>query len=341
MADTALSDLPEQLTPVETDLMETSDLGSPNVSKKMQFATFRDSSMMAAGEAQVGMAEIATTAETTTGTADNKIITPSKLNAEIERRMPTSWIGGLITSRASVSTVTIAAGGCRDSNDSKDIVLSSALTKSLASNWAVGTGNGGLDTGAEANSTLYAIWLIRRSDTGVVDAVFSTSFSSPTLTAGDLVNYDSERLIGAIYNDSAGDIEDYVQYGNYFRYKGRVQESTGWSLVAQVASLTAITVTACPPQCKAKVAVEFRGTGGLSNAWGFGIFDGDSTETPGTYLGYQHHTEPTNGTYGAAKAWAYTNSSKQVKVAGRGGAGSTVDLNHATVGFEMTTRRWV
>lgn len=65
------------------------------------------------------------------------------------------------------------------------ITLASAITKNTNNSWAVGTGNGSLDTGAIANSTYYG-YLIQRSDTGVVDVLTSLSSTSPTMPA----NYD-------------------------------------------------------------------------------------------------------------------------------------------------------
>lgn len=78
------------------------------------------------------------------------------------------------------------------------MVLASALTKRLDAAWAVGSGNGGLDTGSIADTT-YHVWLIQRSDTGVVDSLFSTSATSPTMPA----NYDRKRRIGSVIRTSA------------------------------------------------------------------------------------------------------------------------------------------
>jgi hypothetical protein len=71
------------------------------------------------------------------------------------------------------------------------MVLAAALTKRLDANWAVGTNQGGLDTGS-ASDTDYYIWLINRSDTDVTDVLFSTSATAPTMPT----NYNYKRLIG-------------------------------------------------------------------------------------------------------------------------------------------------
>lgn len=106
--------------------------------------------------------------------------------------------------------IDIAAGYAADSADIRAIELTSALTKRLDAAWAVGTGNGGLDTGSIANGT-YHVWLIMRSDTGVVDVLFSTSASSPTMPT----NYDYKRRIGSIIR-SGGAILAFVQIEDNF-----------------------------------------------------------------------------------------------------------------------------
>ncbi len=87
--------------------------------------------------------------------------------------------------------IDIAAGVAIDSTGVAVLRLASTLTKRLDAAWAVGTNQGGLDTGAIGNSDYY-IWLIGRADTGVVDALFSLSSTAPTMPA----NYTRKRLIG-------------------------------------------------------------------------------------------------------------------------------------------------
>ena len=106
--------------------------------------------------------------------------------------------------------IDIAAGNAIDSTNAHVMTLASALTKRLDAAWAVGTGNGGLDTGAIANTT-YHICLIKRVDTGVVDAIFSASASAPTLPT----NYTLYRRIGSIIR-AAGSIRAFVQKGDKF-----------------------------------------------------------------------------------------------------------------------------
>lgn len=84
----------------------------------------------------------------------------------------------------------IAAGQCRDATNTHNLLLS-ALTKQSDVAWAVGTNQGGLDTGAVGNNDYY-IWAIKRSDTGVTDVLFSLSSTAPTMPT----NYDFKRLIG-------------------------------------------------------------------------------------------------------------------------------------------------
>lgn len=99
--------------------------------------------------------------------------------------------------------ITVAAGEARDAADTEDMVLASALTKQIDAAWSVGNDQGGLDTGTVAADTTYYVWLIKRTDTGVVDALFSTSGTSPTLPT----NYDKKRQIGRLVTDSSANID--------------------------------------------------------------------------------------------------------------------------------------
>lgn len=112
--------------------------------------------------------------------------------------------------------IDVSSGSARDDANEADIVLSASLTKRLDAAWAAGSGNGGLDTGAIADGT-YHVFMIKRSDTGVEDALFSTSPSAPTMPA----NYTHKRRIGSILRE-AGAIVLFSQYGDVFKRQTQV-----------------------------------------------------------------------------------------------------------------------
>jgi hypothetical protein len=96
--------------------------------------------------------------------------------------------------------------------------LTTALTKQLDVNWVVGTNQGMLDTGAIANGT-YHLFLIERTDTGVVDLLASTSASAPTMPT----SYNKKRRIGSIVRTGAA-IKAFVQDGDYFLWLATVAD---------------------------------------------------------------------------------------------------------------------
>lgn len=133
---------------------------------------------------------------------------------------PRGYIDGLILSNNATDPardIDISPGVARDGGDAANMSLSSMLTKRIDASWAVGTNQGGLDgtesvAGTPDINTWYHIWLIRRSDTGVVDALFSESATAPVMPA----NYDQKRRLGAVLTDGTGDVEKFFQTGDEF-----------------------------------------------------------------------------------------------------------------------------
>ncbi len=168
-----------------------------------------------------------------------------------------NYLAGLTLSTAgSVGTFGIAAGQATDNTNTVTMVLGSAYTKTTAS-WAVGTGNGALDTGAIAANTWYHVFLIYRSDTGVVDVLFSTSPASPTLPA----SYTNFRRIGAMKTDGASHWILFNQQGDNFIWATAIVDSTS------VASSTANTITlaSVPSGVVVEALFRFTFTGGNIN----------------------------------------------------------------------------
>lgn len=96
--------------------------------------------------------------------------------------------------------IDFAAGGAMDVTGAYWLA-GSALTKQLDTAWAVGTNAGLLDTGAIADSDYY-LFVIGRSDTGVVDYLASLSSTAPTMPA----NYDFKRLIGWVKRTAGANV---------------------------------------------------------------------------------------------------------------------------------------
>lgn len=122
--------------------------------------------------------------------------------------------GMTLSNNASDATndIDIASGVCVDSTG-VSLLVGSALTKRLDAAWSAGTDQGGLDTGAIANTT-YHVFAIKKDSDATVDYLFSTSATSPTMPVG----YTYFRRIGSILRESAA-IVGFVQDGDYFRRK--------------------------------------------------------------------------------------------------------------------------
>jgi hypothetical protein len=104
------------------------------------------------------------------------------------------------------------------------------------------SGAGGLDTGSEASSTWYYIYMISDGD-ATHELLLSASPTSPTLPGG----YPYKRLIGAVYNDSSSDLYPFWQDNEIVMWASR-------AIVSATApgSLTALNVTSFFPMLIAK-----------------------------------------------------------------------------------------
>lgn len=71
------------------------------------------------------------------------------------------------------------------------------------------SGANGLDTGSEAGSTWYHIWVIAKKD-GTTAGLLSASATSPTIPSG----YTFKAYIGAVYNGSSENFEYMYQTDN-------------------------------------------------------------------------------------------------------------------------------
>lgn len=145
----------------------------------------------------------------------NIIWTKDNISGIASQLVLNSYLTGLTLSAAGgSSTMTIAAGQATDSTNIAVMTLGASIAKTT-SGWAVGTGNGGLDSGGIANTTWYHFFLITRPDTNVTDILFSTSAVAPTLPT----NYTIFRRIGSGKTDGSAQWIAFIQDGDLFQWK--------------------------------------------------------------------------------------------------------------------------
>lgn len=236
--------------------------------------------------------------------------------------LPAGHIYGLTLSNNgsdATNDIDIAAGSARDASDTVNMVLASALTKRLDAAWAVGTNQGGLDTGAIANTT-YHVWLIKRNDTGVVDVLFSTSASSPTMPS----NYDYKRRIGSIIR-SGGTILAFTQNGDEFLLKVPLLDVNVNTLSTTATSYT-LTV---PAGIQSRAFFSATGNNGSAN-WSLLLTSLDQTDTATTYGGLATLMGVVNN-LSSTSAYIRTNTSAQIRAR----------ANAANQNVQITTMGWI
>ena len=126
-------------------------------------------------------------------------------------------IFGLNVSKASATSLTVAAGTCRDSTNKLDMTLGSAypnlesktVTAPITLDATVNGANG-LDAGSLAASTVYAVYVIADSTAYQNTAgLISTSLTAPTMPTG----YNAWRMVGFAVTDGSSHFLDMFQMG--------------------------------------------------------------------------------------------------------------------------------
>jgi hypothetical protein len=253
-------------------------------------------------------------------TLTNKTLTAPVVNAPQGQLLRGTLHGLSLSNNVSDANndIDIAAGAAgSDGATPALMVLASAITKRLDASWAVGNNNGGLDTGAKGNNTWYYLWLIQRSDTGVVDVLFSTSATAPTMP----VNYDRKRrLPGAVRTDGSGNIRAFNQRGaRRFEFVSRITDVNASNPGAS-AVLRTMTV---PPNMLGIFEVQ------ISAADYLGLTNPAQTDVSiDSSAGF---TLVTSGR-GATQAVVSVNGSSQIR--SRMNNGSAVTLTISTLAFE-------
>lgn len=124
-----------------------------------------------------------------------------------------SYLAGCTLSTAgSSATMSIAACSAADSTNAAMLTLA-AFSKTTSA-WTLGSAGGAMDTGVVANSTWYHWFVIQRTDTGVVDVLFSLSATAPTMPT----NYTLFRRIGSGKTNGSAQWVSFIQDGDLFQW---------------------------------------------------------------------------------------------------------------------------
>lgn len=252
---------------------------------------------------------------------------------------PTPVVVGLTTSTNSITPnddIDIAPGSCW-SEDLTEFMEQgvSPLVKQMDSAWAVGTNQGGLDATPRQADSLYAHWLIKRKDTGVVDAIGSLSFTNPAMPA----NYDTKRLIGA-FATLSGPTRNiaFLQIGDYFRFMGDVvRDISDGAMVSNVFKIGAVSV---PPNCLGHIYGYLANpTSGASTNGSLYIRTNGAADEVGASEEAWVSFENTAGapTRAGAAGFVLVDSSRQIQYAATESDGSAT-VSVRTLGFNMLTR---
>lgn len=204
----------------------------------------------------IGATTFATRAEANAGTLTTKAVPPAYLY------FPTGHLWGLTLSNNSTNKLDIAVGTCRDSGDTTNIILGSALTaKDLATAWAVGSSAGMLATGVAVANGTYHIFLIMRPDTGVVDVAADTSVTGANIATNTNAAYTLKRRIGSIIR-SGGSILSFAQVGDRFRLSSAVIDVDAASPGSSAVTRTLTTPLGIVTQAIIAVGAYYIGTRG-------------------------------------------------------------------------------
>ncbi len=249
------------------------------------------------------------------------------------RAFPKNHIAGLTLSNGTDTDhdTDIAVGECRDDADSLNISVATILTKQIDAAWAVGHNAGGLDTGAVAADSIYAIWLIERPDTGVVDAIYTLSFATPLMPT----NYTIKRLIGAVVTNSSANIIGFVQSGDYFRFTGDVITDVNDSAITP-ATFTPGTLSV-PPNALAHIYGLVLNTTSTSSRESLWIRTKDAADAAINQEAWLQVGVDANFDQAAREGMVLVNGSRQIEYAAEEVSGAAAVVIH-TFGFMMFTR---
>lgn len=236
--------------------------------------------------------------------------------------LPEGYVTGLAFNWQSASIVSLGSGRCRSAASDANIVATASVQADITV-----AGAGGLDTGAEAANTWYAVYVIAGPAIATA-ALLSTNFVAPTLPAG----YTAFRRIGAVRNDAASDFRpfDCVGGGEDRRYQYNQVDRANLQFLTtgSAGAFTTVSAAAFVPPFSTRVIIAARLEPGA------GVNDYVEIRTTGSGLanGTSAVRLQTTGTGGFGHLHATTDVTQQLDY--RVNAGGVTLATLAIYGFE-------
>lgn len=184
--------------------------------------------------------------------------------------------------------IDFSAGAVRDAGDSKNITLSSSLTKRIDASWSTGDNGGGLASAVSLSAnTTYHCFVVDKTD-GTFDAGFDTSLTATNLLSDS--GGSAYRYCGSVVTDSSSNILQFIRAGNHFTWVTSVQDNNG------TVSTSRVNVALTVPTGIRVMADIFGYTTSSGAGWVLFITNPDLTdEAAGTGSGNCHAVGELNG----------------------------------------------
>ena len=161
-----------------------------------------------------------TTVNATTADITTLNVTTINQSASGTISAPRGYIDGLAMSNnvANYSTtISVAAGVCRDGADTFTIQLEAALAKSIAYNFTDTSNIGGLDIGSVAINKTYHVFALYNPTSTETSVCFSLSPTIPDTNVRTVLGYSKYRRIGSVITNAADTyIRQFIQRGDWF-----------------------------------------------------------------------------------------------------------------------------
>ncbi|MBD9390118.1 hypothetical protein IB237_23235 [Agrobacterium sp. AGB01] len=202
------------------------------------------------------------------------------------------------------------------------VVNEAVMTKRLDAVWAVGTGNGGLDTGAKTPGATYHLHAIVNNTTGVFDALFSLSATAPTLPNG----WSRVQRFDAVLVDGSGNIRQTRKRGDWTILKSPVDDYTGGQRA--MSPMTITVPNGVPVRSKHRVRINIRSA--TDTVVDCKLADGDDNSAITAWLNVTGASIPANDFW----AEGSTNISRQIN------ASFVLSLGSQSGNHLITTLGW-